>query len=912
MSSQALSAALAEADWQLRSQYPDYRHCCGILTTLASTPADIQSLSTADAQFVAALTRRLLFRLTSSDAAFGRPTDYLQACSLATGAALCVLRLWLQTHNLRTAYDKEVLDVALHCAWQVLDSKNSAAVLSANVAAEAVLLLADVSSLLATKSTVTEHWHKLMYALTHSNVRKALLSWRQQLSTVISTLLLRHYEQQQQHGQSTAAVVHTVLQMWHNAATTDELHYSTLADLATGFCAITHSPACTTSVCEVLLSVCGAYGKASQQNSTMQAMTQVAAVVALSGLLRGIHTVLQQSKAAPLDKAVADMLTLKQSSAIAVLHTASQWCVSNSKVTATTVETRQLCGVGVAVAVAAAALCDMYSTSSTAAVTAAVRAAVTQSQINVFSTALQHVITTEAMCLHDANGLLFASPIQSLLSMLCDALGKLAYTGTQTTRQMCVTAVIDAVQAVVYMNALAAAAHSTATAGTTQANTLTVTSVIRRATAGGVLSLIGAVIRAATIANDTVKLSDLVRYTRLLSWCSAVPIDSNTAQAAAAIVSLNGMLREQLLTSLAQHIERHGVDGVYAVMQTMPVVEDLKHWRSSSSSSSSSLLQSMSTVQQLALTGAAASSDEQQQIGDSLAITVYSSDRIWLYVQLAERWLASTGHVMQQLVCSKLIPLLLFTCFSSTLRPSVLVLSSSSTSVYSRQLSTTVTAAHTVLWQLLSYQYLLYDAPLVTSDSTADKTTTAVSTAAETEQPSGHTVRQRLACAYCKLAVHTYPAVTDAAILSSAIGLLIGAMGQSECDQGAAISCLQSVKERVVQLCASDTQLLDEATRTCFSLLCQTLKIAPQRLLPLAFDVVGSAVQEVMQCTKQQQDSNTATASAAAAAVDSATNEIAQGVVGRAVFDAIAYDCEPSRRFDVCNWYQKLAVSSRL
>eukprot|EP00953_Heterococcus_sp_UTEX-ZZ885_P017267 9667-Heterococcus_DN1.PRE.2 len=485
---------------------------------------------------------------------------------------------------------------------------------------------------------------------------------------------------------------------------------------------------------------------------------------------------------------------------------------------------------------------------------------------------------------------------------------------------MCVTAVIDAVQAVIYTNAIAVEAHgTTATSSTAQASMLTVTTALRRATAGGVLSLIGAVVQAATIANDTIKLSDLVRYIRLLSWCSTVPIDSNTAQAATAIVSVNSMLREQLLTGLSHHVERHGVDGVYAVMQTMPAVEDLKNWRKSSSSRSSAL-QSTTAVQQLALTDATTSSSiDKLQNGDNLAIGAYSSDRVWLYVQLAERWLASTGHVMQQLVCDKLIPLLLFTCFSSTLRPGVLMLnstssSSSTSSLYSKQLSTTVTAAHTVLWQLLSYQYLLYDAPVATTSSSTTTDTAAVTAAASTEQASGHTVRQRLACAYCKLALHTYPVVTDAAVLSSAIGLLIGAMGQSECDQGAAISCLQSVKERVVQLCTSDTQLIDEATRTCLSLLCQTLKIAPQRLLPLAFDVVGSAVQEVMQCTKQQQlhSDGTTVAVTTTSSTASASNEMAQGVVGRVVFDAIAYDCEPSRRFDVVKWYQKLAVSSRL
>jgi hypothetical protein len=926
MSSQALSAALAEADWQLRSQYPDFRRCCSILTTLAARPADSQSLRTADAQLVASLTRRLLFRFTSSDASLRRPADDLQACSFAAGAALCVLRLWLQAHTLRSACDKDVLDVALHCAWHILDSNNSTAVLSAgNIAAEAVLLLAATSSILATKSTVTEHWHKLMHALSQSNVCKALLSWRQQLSTVVSTLLLRYFEQQQPHSQSTAAIVNTILQMWHpTKADTDELYYSALPDLATGFCSITHSPACTASVCEVLLSVCTNYGQVMQQNSTTQAATHAAAIVALSGLLRGVHTVLQQSRTTSLDKAVTDIMTQQQSSAIATLHSASQWCVTNSEVTATTVEIRQLqCGVGVAAAVAAAALCEMYDTPPAAA-SAAVKAAVTQPQIGVFSTALQHVITNEAMCLHDSNGVAIASTIQPLLPMLCDALGKLIYTGTQTTRQMCVIAVIDAVQAILYMNAVAAAHSTTASISTAQASMLTVTTSLRRATSGGVLSLIGAVVQAATIANDTIKLSDLVRYIRLLSCCSAVPVDSNTAQATTAIASLNSMLREQLLTSLAHQIERHSVDGVYAVMQTMPAVEHLKNWRSSSSSSNSSSIQSMSTVAQQAFTSAttsSSSSDEQQHNGDHLAIVAYSSDRVWLYVQLAERWLASTGHVMQQLVCSKLIPLLLFTCFSSTLRPTVLMQSTNSStrsgSVYSRQLSTTVTAAHTVLWQLLSYQYLLYDAPVATTSSdTAAADTAAAVTAANTEQASGHTVRQRLACAYCKLALHTYPVVTDAAVLSSAIGLLIGAMGQSECDQGAAISCLQSVKERVVQLCASDTQLLDEATRTCLSLLCQTLKIAPQRLLPLAIDVVGSAVQEVMQCTKQQQQQHsnaTDTAiSTASATAGSGSNEIAQRVVGRVVFDAIAYDCEPSRRFDVCNWYQKLAVSSRL
>jgi hypothetical protein len=922
MASHTVSAALAEADWQLRSQYPDYRRCCSILTTFALRPADAQSLSTADAQLVASLTRRMLFRLTSSDAALRRPADDWQACSLAAGAALSVLRLWLQAHTLRGACDKEVLDIALHCAWQVLESSNGAAKPSGNLAAEAVLLLADTSSVLATKSTIIEHWHKLMQALTQSSVCKAVLSWRQQLSTVVSTLLLRHFEQQQQRSQSTAAIVTTILQMWqHTITDTDnELYCSAFPDLATSFCSITHSPACTASVCEVVLSVCTNYGKVMQQNNTTQATTQAAAIVALSGLLRGIHTVLQQSRTAPLDKTVTDRLIQQQSSAIATLHSASQWCVTNSNVTAT-VETRQLqCGVGVAVAVAAAALCEMYNAPSIAAAVTAVTA-VTQSQIGVFNTALQHVITTEAMCLHDLNGVAIASPIQSLLPMQCDALGKLIYIGAQATRQMCVTAVIDAVQAVVDLNAVAVAAHSTtATTSFSQGDMLAVATSLRRATAGGVLSLIGAVVQAATIANDTIKLSDLVRYVRLSSWCSAVPIDSNAAQAATAIVSLNSMLREQLLTSLAHHVERHGVDGVYAVMQTMPAVENLKSWCSSSSSSSSAL-QSIYAAQQPAPAGATTSSSSssgEQQNGDNLAIVAYSSDRVWLYVQLAERWLASTGHVMQQLVCSKLIPLLLFTCFSNTLRPGVLMLTNSSSSggsVYSRQLSTTATAAHTVLWQLLSYQYLLYDAPVASTTSNTTADTTAAVTLANTELASGHTVRQRLACAYCKLALHTYPVVTDAAVLSSAIGLLIGAMGQSECDQGAAISCLQSVKERVVQLCTSDSQLLDEATRTCLSLLCQALKIAPQRLLPLAFDVVGSAVQEVMQCTKRQQqhsDATTAAASTTATTAGSASNEIAQGVVGRVVFDAIAYDCEPSRRFDVVNWYQKLAVSSRL
>jgi hypothetical protein len=226
-----------------------------------------------------------------------------------------------------------------------------------------------------------------------------------------------------------------------------------------------------------------------------------------------------------------------------------------------------------------------------------------------------------------------------------------------------------------------------------------------------------------------------------------------------------------------------------------------------------------------------------------------AAGRMLTFSHAIGQWLPLCDKDMQSHICESIVPFLL-TCCCHTWRP----LSSS---------------AHSALWTLLSYRYILHGAP--------SSTATNAEMMNDSEQ-----VRRTLARVYWREVLEGYPRSTDAHVLATALGILMVLAEASAEDQMVGLTCISLLRDALCDALRADPNLRGGTSRTLCTLMFGALKVAP---LPVLSHIMSFVEEATVRHGR--------------------VSPTGQAILGQFLFNAIAHDCELSRRNELSDWYEK-------
>ncbi|KAG5176929.1 hypothetical protein JKP88DRAFT_333971 [Tribonema minus] len=820
-----------------------YRNAMGTLTRQP------QLLTEPQAAVTAAATRRLLQAVSRPDAALrmarkpSQSEPLIVCAALAVADGLLALRSWVAHRSQPTSYPGDAASAAADVAWCALELAARAPLPAPALASQAVLLTAQLFVLAPSRQA---EWQRLLHVLQAPVLRaQVLASGGELLPEVVSALVVTCPFAPSDDALLRRTVL-AALQLWtpHGSSSSSSSRmYSSWPALCEGMRrAIAHSHERLSAAAGAVLS----------QMAHVQAgggsAAAAAAAVAAAGLLQAAQSMARLDAQAEQQQQQQQRAPDAMRATVRTLAAALQRSAAAAATPAAAAPQEPFaCGVAAALTLAAPALLRMAQMQLLSVNVDALAAALTNLLVS-------HGLTTTAT---DAESP--PSPLLWLVPQMFGAAAALATGASAQARLSCARVLSDAAQAIAHLNSI--------TMSEPRSSQVVVLSA---AAFDGYIAFLDALTSSQlqAPAGSDAPAQQLQLWTALLELLSCM----GGARAGAAYDARTRRqcraTPEDVLLRIAAAAEGQGAGAMREMLGQLPLPQQL--FRRDAREHLADRLQPLAcqaapTAGAPAAAAAAAANTGANGAADA---RLWGGDFAWPYVKLAERWVPLVGHLSHAPLVERVVPLLLACARGAS--PALGISAA------------TAAAAHSTVWTLVSYPYILQGSPVPADASNRSSGSSSSSSAGGTAAAAPHEARHRLACAYF---AEVLRCCGDMGAVAAAVGLVVGGLAQVESDQGVALHCLNALRGAAAELVSGDPKLTGQRTRAHTSLLFQTLKIVPLRLLPLTQRIVAEFLGDV----------------------EGVLGPAEGARMGAALFEAIAYQCEPSRRHALCSWYQRLA-----